>query len=69
MVSNLDVTNSDLQGKMMEAGLNIWNQGSYAGEGHTYGRVSFIYGEEDYALFEIIDENGGSVVSYKLLAE
>lgn len=67
--SNLDVSNSDLHGKMMEAGLNVWNRGSYQGNGHTYGKVSFIYGEEDYALLEIIDENGGSVVSYKLIAE
>lgn len=48
------------------AGYNIWNQGSYNDEGDAYGRVSFYFGEEEYALLEIVDQSGVPVISYKL---
>src|SRR3989337_445551 len=67
--SNLDVNNSLLHKKLEEGGINIWNQGTYDDKGHTYGKVSFIFGEEDYALLEVIDDKGKNVVSYRLLAE
>jgi alkaline phosphatase D len=67
--SNLDVNNSLLHKKLEEGGINIWNQGTYDRIGHTYGKVSFIFGEEDYALLEVIDEKGKSVISYKLEAK
>jgi alkaline phosphatase D len=67
--SNLDVPNSKLAQRIEPHGLNIWNQGSYPGDGHTYGKVSFVYGEEDYVVMEIIDERGKVVVSYKLMAQ
>lgn len=67
--SNLDVNNSLLHKKLEEGGINIWNQGTYLGSGHTYGKVSFIYVENDYALLEIIDEQGKAVVSYRLPAK
>jgi alkaline phosphatase D len=67
--SNLDVNNSLLHKKLEEGGINIWNQGTYDGKGHTFGKVSFIYGDQDYALLEVIDEKGEVVVSYKLLAK
>jgi hypothetical protein len=67
--SNLDVNNSFLHKKFEEGGINIWNQGTYDGNGHTYGKVSFIFGEEDYALLEVIDEKGIVVASYHLIAE
>lgn len=66
--SNLDVNNSLLHKKLEEGGIVIWNQGTYDGSGHAYGKVSFIYGETDYALLEIIDEQGKAVVSYRLPA-
>ena len=61
--SNLDVNNSLLHKKLEEGGISIWNQGTYDENGHTYGKVSFIFGEEDYALLEVIDEKGKTVVS------
>lgn len=67
--SNLDVNNSLLHKKLEEGKINIWNQGTYDGNGHTYGKVSFIFGKEDYALLEVIDEKGKAVVSYRLLAQ
>ena len=67
--SNLDVNNSLLHKKLEEGGINIWNQGTYDEKGHTYGKVSFIFGEEDYALLEVIDEKGKTVVSYRLPAQ
>lgn len=67
--SNLDVNNSLLHKKLEEGGINIWNQGTYDGMGHTYGKVSFIFGEEQYALLEVIDEKGQAIVSYKLPAK
>jgi len=67
--SNLDVNNSLLHKKLEEGGINIWNQGTYDGNGHTYGKVSFIFGEEDYTLLEVIDEKGKSVISYRLPAQ
>ncbi len=67
--SNLDVNNSLLHKKLEEGGLNIWNQGTYDGNGHTYGKVSFVFGEKDYAFLEVIDENGTPVVSYILNAQ
>jgi alkaline phosphatase D len=67
--SNLDVNNSLLHKKLEEGGINIWNQGTYNGNGHTYGKVSFVFGTKDYALLEVIDEKGEAVVSYRLLAK
>ena len=67
--SNLDVNNSLLHKKLEEGGINIWNQGTYDEKGHTYGKVSFVFGEEDYALLEVIDEKGKTVVSYRLPAQ
>ena len=67
--SNLDVNNTLLHKKLEEGGINIWNQGTYDEKGHTYGKVSFIFGEEDYALLELVDEKGKSVVSYRLPAK
>lgn len=67
--SNLDVPNSLLDQKLKEGGLEIWSEGSYDGNGQTYGKVSFIYGKENFALLEIIDDKGNVVLSYKLLAE
>ncbi|RPI72967.1 MAG: hypothetical protein EHM47_07070 [Ignavibacteriales bacterium] len=67
--SNLDVNNSNLGIKLRSLGLNIWNQGTYDEEGHTYGRVRFFFGEEDYALLEIINEKNDIVLSYRLNAE
>jgi len=67
--SNLDVNNSLLHKKLEEGGINIWNQGTYDEKRHTYGKVSFIFGEEDYALLELIDEKGKIVVSYHLPAQ
>lgn len=64
--SNLDVNNSRLTEKLMEGEISIWSEGSYEGSGHTYGKVSFIFGDEDYALLEIIDEKGNTAVSYRL---
>jgi len=64
--SNLDVRNNRLGLLTSLAGYNIWNQGSYNSDGHAYGKVSFIYGEENYALLEIIDDSGNAVVSYRL---
>lgn len=67
--SNLDVNNSQLHKKLEEGGINIWNQGTYDGMGHTYGKVSFIFGEEEYVHLEIINEKGEAIGSYKLNAK
>jgi alkaline phosphatase D len=67
--SNLEVNNSKVDQRLKKIGINIWNQGSYDGDGHTYGKVSFIYGNEEYALLEVIDEKGEVVISYRLDAE
>jgi phosphodiesterase/alkaline phosphatase D-like protein len=67
--SNLDVNNSLIDQRLKNQGISIWSEGSYEGNGHTYGKVSFIFGDEDYALFEIIDEKGETHVSLKLIAE
>lgn len=67
--SNLDVNNSLLHKKLEEGGINIWNRGTYNGNGHVFGKVSFIFGENNFALLEIVDENGKSVVSYRLPTE
>jgi|SRR5690554_5133400 len=74
--SNLDVSNSNLGIKLRSLGLNIWNQGTYDEEGHTYGRVRFFFNEpssrsgaKDYALLEIINKKGKVVLSYRLDAE
>lgn len=65
--SNLDVPNSFLYQKLKEGGLKIWSEGSYNENGQTYGKVSFIFGKENYALLEIIDDKENVVLSYKLL--
>ncbi len=67
--SNLDVPNSFLDQKLKESGLKIWSEGSYDENGQAYGKVSFIFGKENYALLEIIDDKGNVVVSYKLFAK
>lgn len=64
--SNLDTKNSKLGLITSLAGYNIWNQGSYNDDGDAYGKVSFHFGDDEYALLEIIDQNGSSVISYKL---
>lgn len=66
--SNLDVKNSLLHKKLEEGGINIWNQGTYDSNGHTYGRISFIFDGNDYALLEIVNEKNEVVVSYKYSA-
>ena len=67
--SNLDVNNSMLDKKLNSLGISIWNKGSYDEEGHTYGRVKFFFGEEDYALLEIVNEREEIVVTYRLDAK
>lgn len=67
--SNLDVNNSLLHKKLEEGGIDIWDQGTYDEKGHTYGKVSFIFNEEVYAILEVIDEKGKTVVSYCLPAQ
>jgi len=67
--SNLDTKNSKLGLLTALAGYNIWNQGSFNDDTDAYGRISFHYGNEDYALLEIVDQNGSSVLSYKLIAK
>ena len=64
--SNLDTKNSKLGMLTKLAGYNIWNQGSYNDDGHAYGRISFHFGEEEYALLEVIDQTGKIVLSYRL---
>ncbi|MEO8399026.1 MAG: metallophosphoesterase family protein [Ignavibacteriaceae bacterium] len=67
--SSLDTRNSKLGLYTALTGYNIWNQGSYNEDGDAYGRISFYFGEEEYALLEIIDQTGKSVISYKLNAK
>lgn len=67
--SNLDVKNTNLDLIMNLAGYNIWNKGSLKGDKYAYGRVSFVYGSEDYALLEIVDDSGMVVTSHKILAQ
>jgi hypothetical protein len=67
--SNLDVNNSNLGKKLNSLGINIWNKGTYNEDGHTYGRVRFFFGEEDYALLEIINERKEIILSHRLDAE
>lgn len=64
--SNLDVNNSNLNDKLKEDNISIWSEGSYQGTGHAYGKVSFIYGKENYALLEIINEKGETAVQLKV---
>jgi len=66
--SNLDTKNSKLGMLTQLAGYNIWNQGSYNEDGHAYGRISFYFGDEEYALMEVIDQSGKTVLTYKLNA-
>ncbi len=67
--SNLDVNNSQLGKNLNKVGINLWNKGYYEGEGHTYGRVRFFFGQDNYALLEIIDENEDIILSYRLDAK
>jgi hypothetical protein len=55
-----------LDKKLKSLGISIWNKGNYNEEGHTYGRVRFFFGDEDYALLEILNEKNEIVASYKL---
>jgi alkaline phosphatase D len=64
--SNLEVNNSNLGEKLNSLGINIWNQGAYVEKGHTYGRVRFFFGDQNYALLEIINEKEEVVISYRL---
>ena len=64
--SNLDTKNSKIGFLIQMAGYNIWNQGSYNDDSHAYGRISFYFGEEEYAMLEIVDQKGATVLSYKL---
>jgi alkaline phosphatase D len=64
--SNLDVSNTQLDQKLKSLGISIWNKGSYDGDGHTYGRARFFFGDVDYVLLEIVDEKGDIVVSHRL---
>lgn len=67
--SNLDTKNSKLGFLTQLAGYDIWNQGSYNEDGHAYGRISFHYGNEEYAMLEVIDQTGAVVLSYRLDAK
>jgi phosphodiesterase/alkaline phosphatase D-like protein len=67
--SNLDVYNTNLNVKLNTAGIRIWNKGSYDGNGYAYGRVTFVYDEKDYALLEIVDDQGRVAVSHTIYAE
>lgn len=67
--SNLDTKNSKLGLITQMAGYDIWNQGSYSDDGHAYGRVSFYFGDEDYAMLDVIDQTGTIVLSYRLNAK
>jgi alkaline phosphatase D len=67
--SNLEVSNSMLDQKLKSAGIEVWNRGSYSGEGNAYGRVTFVYDEGEYALLEIVDDKNEVAASYKLMAE
>lgn len=64
--SNLDTKNSKIGFLIQLAGYNIWNQGSYNDDSHAYGRISFFFGEEEYAMLEVVDQKGAVVLSYKL---
>lgn len=67
--SNLDTKNSKLGMLTQLAGYNIWNQGSYNEDGHAYGRISFYFGDEEYAMLEVIDQTGKIVLTYRLNAK
>lgn len=67
--SNLDTKNSKLGMLTQLAGYNIWNQGSYNDDGHAYGRISFFFGDEEYALLEVVDQTGKVVLNYRLNAK
>ena len=55
--------------RLQRVGVKIFNQGSYDGDGHTYGRIRFFFGKENYALMEVINEKGETVLSYRLDAK
>jgi phosphodiesterase/alkaline phosphatase D-like protein len=67
--SNLDVKNSNIDFLINLAGYSIWNKGSLTGDKYAYGKVSFVFGSEDYALLEIIDDSRSVVASHKIIAE
>ncbi|HRE40564.1 MAG TPA: alkaline phosphatase D family protein [Ignavibacteria bacterium] len=67
--SVLDVNNTKVSQRSSFVGYNLFNQGGYDGDGRCYGKVSFVYGDEDYCLMEIIDDTGKIVLSYKLNAK
>ncbi|HCA43464.1 MAG TPA: hypothetical protein DEP28_09465 [Bacteroidetes bacterium] len=64
--SVLDVNNTKVTQRSKLAGYTLFNQGGYDGDGRCYGKVSFVYGEEDYCLMEIIEDTGKVILSYKL---
>ena len=67
--SNLEVDNSKIDPKLKSVGINLFDKGSYSGDGHAYGRISFYFGKTDYALMELINEAGEIVLSYRLNEE
>lgn len=67
--SVIDVGNTKWTQRSREAGYNFFNQGGYEGDNRCYGKVSFVYGDTNYCLMEIVDDEGKLVVSYKLDAE
>lgn len=67
--SVIDVKNTKVTLVSRIAGHQLYNKGGYEGDGRCYGKVSFIYGDTDYCLMEIIDDEGKLVVSYKLDAK
>jgi hypothetical protein len=66
--SNLDVPNSNINALLTQAGYSAWDKGSLDGRSYGYGRVSFIFGKEDYALLEIVDAGGMVVASCRVAA-
>jgi alkaline phosphatase D len=67
--SNLDIRNSKRGEELKKFGINIWNRGTYVEDGYTYGKVSFFFEDEEYALLEIVNERKEVIISYKLAAE
>lgn len=67
--SELDVPNSKMEEILAEGGIHIFDIGSYNGNGHTYGKVSFVFGKKDYAVMQIITNENKIAASYILEAK
>jgi alkaline phosphatase D len=67
--SVIDVKNTKVTLVSRMAGHQLYNKGGYEGDDRCYGKVSFVYGDTDYCLMEIIDDKGKLIVSYKLDAK